>query len=128
MFITTLLLWILYSISEAYEDSQYTVILDHQPTVYPRILHGFMTVWLWCSLQSSPALDVIYFGLVLATTFWFVFELAGNLFKGHYFYFIGTTARSDRWFKRYELPMFFLRFWLMGLAYGLYFHNELNIY
>ena len=128
MLFVTIFLWVLYSISEAYEDSQYTVILNHKPTVYPRILHGMMAMWLWCSWHVSSLVDCAVFSLLLITIFWFVFELSGNLFRGNYFYYIGTTASSDKWFKKYELPIFWLRIWLMGLAFALYYRDLLNIY
>lgn len=124
----TILIWVLYSISEAYEDSQYTNFYDHKATVYPRIVNGAMVTWLWSSLQDISLIDTVFFASLLITIFWFVFELAGNLFRGNYFYYIGTTSRIDKLLKRYELPMLFLRFWLVGAAFALYFHNALNIY
>lgn len=123
-----MILWALYSVSEAYEDSQYTVILNHKPTVYPRIITGLMVLLLWCGLQNHPWLQCIAFGFVLASVFWFAFELSGNLFRGHYFYYIGTTASSDRALKKYELPVFWVRVFLIGLAFALYYYDQLNIY
>ena len=121
------LLWILYSISEAYEDSEYSVIYNHKPTVYPRLITGAICMYTWQGLTEYGWLSIkmLSFPLLLASVFWFVFELSRNLFKGNYFYYVGSTATSDRWLKRYELPIFFVRMWLVALAYCLYYYFEL---
>lgn len=126
--IVIMILWVLYSVSEAYEDSQYTVFLDHKPTLYPRIMHGLTCLYLWYGWQGLALVDCLTFGFILASVFWFVFELSGNLFNGHYFYYIGTTSVTDRKLKEYEWPIFWLRIWLVALAFALYYRDLLNIY
>lgn len=123
-----MILWTLYTVSEAYEDSQYTVIFDHKPTVYPRLITGLTVSYLWYVMQQISVLQGVAFGFVLATFFWFVFELSRNLFDGHYFYYIGNTSVTDRWLKEWEWPIFWLRLWLMGFAFGLYYYDQLNVF
>lgn len=121
------ILWIIYSITEAYEDSQYDVIFNHKPTVYPRIITGILVTYTWHGLTDLPllSLKMLSFPLLLAALFWFVFELSNNLFRGNYFYFIGTTADTDKWLKPYELPVFCFRVWLVAFAYCLYYYSEI---
>lgn len=118
-------LWVLYCVSEAYEDSQYTLILDHRPTVYPRITIGLISLILWGQLNELSVYGYATFAFILATVFWFVFELSGNLFRAHYFYYIGTTSRIDGKLKTYEWPVFWLRIFLVALAFCLYYYDEL---
>ena len=122
--ILLLILWVLYSVAEAYEDSQYTFMLWHGPTVYPRLLTGLLVVW---SLMGWPlSWHHATLGFVLAAVFWFVFELARNLFSERYFFYIGTTSWWDRKLKRYELPVFWLRLWLVALSFCIHYYHELT--
>lgn len=120
---TLIILWVLFSIAEAYEDSQYTFILNHNPTVWPRLVTGLIVIWCW---QYWPLTWMhLRLAFMLACIFWFVFELAGNLFSERYFFYIGTTSKWDRALKRWELPVFWFRMWLMGLSICVYFYEEI---
>lgn len=125
--IILLILWVLYSISEAYEDSQYEVIYDHKPTLWPRLATGALVYFTWQGLTGYPwlSLKMLSFPLVLASVFWFVFELSGNLFRGNYFFYIGTTATLDKKLKKYEFPVFWVRLWLVGFFLALYYYYEI---
>ena len=125
--IILLILWTIYSISEAYEDSQYEVIWDHKPTMYPRIAVGALVYFTWQGLTELPwlSIEMISFPFVLASVFWFVFELSGNLFRKNYFFYIGTTSTVDEWLKKYEWPVFWLRLWLAVFFIMLYYYKAI---
>lgn len=123
MMIVVLILWVLYSVSEGYEDSQYTFFNNHAPTVWPRLFTGLTVI---VSYEQRPlTLKYIALAFVLASVFWFVFELSRNLFKQQYFYYIGSTAKTDRLLKEYEFPIFFLRIFLVGLSLCIYYYEQL---
>jgi hypothetical protein len=122
-------LWILFSVAEAYEDSNY-VFIDHHPTVYPRIATGLLVFVTWFMPMVEHVgmpgwLTIGGFILILASVFWFVFEISRNLFAGQYFYYLGTTAKIDKWFKKYEYPVFWFRVWLIALAFCLYYYDSI---
>lgn len=119
------ILWIIYSIAEAYEDSKYTVILDHKPTLWPRLIIGVITVVLWFADSVIDLRSFIAFVLILASVFWLVFEIAGNLFRDNYALYIGNTSWLDRRLRNYELPVFWVRCWLILFSYTLYYADKL---
>lgn len=125
--IVIMILWVLYSIAEGYEDSQYRAITDHKATVYPRLANGLLVVWLHMGYPFT--IYHIWFGFILAFSFWFVFELARNYFVGSEdLIYIGNESVIDKITRRHKLAMFFLRFWLTCLAFCLYYWRELSIY
>ena len=124
--IIIMIFWIAFSVSEGYEDSQYTFIKNHAGTVWPRVFSGFIAMV--AHEQDSVTWQYLWMALILASVFWFVFELSRNIFKEQYFYYIGTTAKTDKLLKEYEFPIFFLRIFLVGVFFCLYYYDELTNY
>lgn len=123
--ITMMILWIIFSITEAYEDASYKPFKNHYPTTWPRIITIIMVTWLYCGDRWT--IDYLSFAFILATVFWFVFELFTNIFRGNYLGYIGTTARMDQLLKRHELPIFFLRIFLIALSFCIYYYEQLSV-
>lgn len=124
--IIILILWILFAVADAREDVQYGYFHNHAPTVWPRVFAGFIAAI--SHEQNSISWRYLWFAFILASLFWFVFELSRNIFKEQYFYYIGTTAKTDRLLKEYEFPIFFLRIFLIAVAFCLYYYDELLNY
>ena len=110
--------WALYSVSEAYEDHSYTVILDHKPTVYPRLCIGMIVLLL--HRHELDTWQMLSLALILTSVFWLIFELAKNIFDGHYIGYMGTVSSWDRKLKPYEGIVLFVRFFLVCLSFALY--------
>lgn len=120
--IALLILWLAFSVAEAYEDSCYTVFVDHAPTFWPRLCTGLLVVRL---AQGWPLTwDHASLALILVSVFWLVFDLSLNAFKGQYIGYIGTTAKLDRLLKPLKpATVLFLKVMLVIVAFYWYYFD-----
>lgn len=128
-FIITVLLFSLWCIFHAREHAYY-VILDHSPSVMARgAIILLITILYIVTQQHNPLVNpfiIVMMLWVLCSVFWVVFDIARNKFNGDHWSYIGGTAEIDQWGRKYQLPYYSLKFFMLVGSIGMYI--QLYIY
>jgi hypothetical protein len=112
--IVLLLFWVLFCISEGYEDARYDKIF-HFRAVLRRMATGLVVGYLACGVGAPVAL-YISVGLMLAFVFWVVFDISRNLSDGEAAFYIGKESSIDKRLRKAPLSTWLLRFLLTGMS------------
>jgi hypothetical protein len=88
------LFWILYSISEGYEDARYDSIY-HYRAALRRIATGLVVGYTTCAVGAPPVLYICA-SIMLTFVFWVVFDISRNLCDGQKPLYIGKTSSIDK--------------------------------
>lgn len=93
-----ILLWILYCITEGYEDAWYPQT-NHWRATLRRIATGLIIVYAACGVGTDWVL-YINTGFLLASVFLVFFTIAHNLTRSQPWHYIGATASWDKLMRK----------------------------
>lgn len=109
--VLTILFWILYCITEGYEDAWYQ-FTNHWRATLRRIATGICIVYGTCGLGQAYVL-YINTGLMLGFTFLVFFTIARNLADGEDWHYVGETASWDKFLRKFPKPLVWSAFILL---------------
>lgn len=126
--LTFILLFILYCISEGYEDARYNVIY-HFRAVLRRCATAIVATYLYCGVGANFWFYVSV-AAMQAFIFWVVFDIARNLADGEDWNYIGETASIDKQLRKIPEVAWPMKFGLMGVSIIMYyiFFREYSIH